>query len=118
MVSMAGRARPVPVLVVLAALVAGLVGPCLCAPRPVEARGAHDCCDGAMGLKAAAPDCCAACAAILRAPEAALPDKGDASAVPAVAALPLRIAPAARVVKVGVRDTFLPTSPPLTILRV
>lgn len=118
MVSMAGRARPVPVLVVLAALVAGLVGPCLCAPRPAEARAAHDCCDGEMGLKAAVPDCCAACAATLRAPEAALPETGDASAVPALVTLPLRIAPAALVVTVRVGDTFLPTSPPLTILRV
>jgi hypothetical protein len=117
MVSMAGRARRVPVLVVLAALVAGLVGPCLCAPRQAEARAAHDCCDGAMGLKAAAPDCCAACAATLSAPEAAFPENAH-SAISSVVALPLRVAPAALVVTVSGRDASFPTSPPLTTLRI
>ena len=117
MVPMAGRARPVPVLVVLAALVVGLVGPCLCAPRATE-TAPHDCCDPEMGLKAAAPDCCATCTATVRAPEAAFPEKGDAAANPAVVALPLRIAPAALVARMsGLAASLAPSSPP-AILRI
>lgn len=118
MVPMTVRARPVPVLVVLTALVVGLVGPCLCDLRAAETRAAHDCCDPEMGLKAAAPDCCATCTATLRAPEATFPEKSNASAIPAVVALPLRIAPAALVASVSGPDASLVASPPLTILRI
>jgi hypothetical protein len=118
MVPMAGRVRPVPVLVALAALVVGLVGPCLCALRAAETRTAHDCCEPGKGLKAAAPDCCATCTATLRAPAPAVPERDDASAIPAVVALPLRIAPAALVATVCGLDASLDPSPPPTILRI
>ena len=121
MVCMAGRIRPVPVVVVLAALLVGLVGPCLCAARVTEsrARAAHDCCDPEVGLKAAVPDCCATCTATLRAPEAAFTEKGDASAIaPPVVALPLRIAPAALVASLFGLDATHDPSPPRTILRI
>jgi len=118
MVTMTGRARPVPVLVVLAALVAGLVGPCLCAPRAAETPAAHDCCDRGMGLKPAAPDCCATCAATLRAPEAALTDTGAPLAFLAVVARPWRSAPATLVARVSGLDASLDASPPFAILRI
>lgn len=118
MVSMTGRARPVPVLMVLAALGLGLAGPCLCAPRAAEARAAHECCDRELGLKAAAADCCTSCTASLRAPEAAFPEKGDASAIPAVVALPWRIASAAPFESVSGLDASPDPSPPPTILRI
>src|SRR5438046_1539300 len=66
---MTGVARGSAVLVLLATLVAGLVGPCLCGPRGAEARGAHDCCEPEVGLKAASAGCCAPA---VRAPDAAL----------------------------------------------
>ena len=118
MVPMSGRARPVPVLVVLAALVVGVVGPCLCALRAAETRAAHDCCDSEMGLKAAAPECCTTCTATRRAPAPAVPEKDDASAIPAVVALPMRIAPAGLVAAVSGFDACLDASPPPTILRI
>jgi hypothetical protein len=118
MVPMVVRARPVPVLVVLAALVVGVVGPCLCALRAAETRAAHDCCDAEMGLKAAAPDCCTTCTATLRAPAPAVPEKDDASAIPAVVALPLRLVPAALVASVARLDASCDASSPPTILRI
>lgn len=118
MVVVAGRVRSVPVVVMLAALLVGLVGPCLCALRATETRAAHDCCDPEAGLKAAAPDCCATCTATLRAPEAAFTEKGDPSAIPAAVALPLRIAPVALVASLSGLDASLDPSPPRTILRV
>lgn len=118
MVSMVARARPVPVLLVLAALVVGVVGPCLCALRAAETRAAHDCCDPEMGLTAAASDCCTTCTATLRAPAPAVPEKDDASVITAVVVLPLRIVPAALVASVSRLDASLDASPPPTILRI
>lgn len=57
-------------LFVVAVLLVGLVGPCLCAPRATLA-GAHGCCDSHAGLKPAPPDCCADCSVSLRAKESA-----------------------------------------------
>jgi hypothetical protein len=118
MVAMTGRARTVPVLMALAALVVGLVGPCLCALRAAETRAAHDCCEPEQGLKAAAPECCATCTPTLRASAPAVPEKDDASAIPTVVALPLRIAPAALVATVSAFGASLDASPPHPNLRI
>ena len=117
MVAMA-RSRPLHILILLAALVVGVVGPCLCALRAAETKAAHDCCDPTAGLKPAAPDCCETCTATVRAPEAAFPEKGDHSVIPAETALLLRAAPTVRVARASRLDASLAASPPLTILRV
>lgn len=116
MVFMAVRARPV-VLVVLAALVVVLVGPCLCALRAAETKASHDCCDSTLGLKAAVADCCTSCTVSERAPESAVPERADAAAIPSVAAIGLRIASVPFVASVSGLDTSLAPSPP-TILRI
>jgi len=60
-------------LFVLAALVVGFLGPCVCppvatAPNPAE----HECCGSEAGLKPAPADCCAGCSTMLRGQDSAL----------------------------------------------
>jgi hypothetical protein len=111
---MTGVARGSAVLVLLATLGTGLVGPCLCGPWGAEARGAHDCCEPEVGLKAASAGCCAPA---LRAPDAALAGSGHAWAVPSVVPHPVRLAPAILVVVPAVTNSPFATSPP-PVLRI
>ena len=58
----------------VAALVVGFLGPCVCtplaaAPDPAE----HVCCGTAAGWKPAPADCCPACSTLLRSQDSALP---------------------------------------------
>jgi hypothetical protein len=119
MVRMITRGRSIPALLVLAALLTGAVGPCLCAPSAGSAEASHDCCAPAAGLRAASADCCTTCVVPLRAPEATVTETGAALTVPVLAALPRRIATAVPA-NVAYRDRLLDTStsPPPTILRV
>src|SRR5437867_4413968 len=110
---MTGVVRGTVVLVLLATLAVGLVGPCLCGSRQAEARG-HECCASEAGLKPAAADCCSPA---LQTPDAALAANGHALA--ALSAVPhtLRLAPAVLVVVPALTKTPLASSPPL-VLRI
>ena len=109
-----------PVAVVLAAaLVAGLLGPCLCAAPAPEAAAAdsHGCCGPEAGIMAAS-ECCA-CAAVraaaptMTAPESAL------SLVPASACVAIPPIRAATLHRFAVPpQTAFDTSPPTTVLRI
>ena len=59
-------------LLMVAALLVGLVGPCICGPSAAVTQAAHGCCDAEAGLKPAPLDCCAGCSLSLRAQESGL----------------------------------------------
>jgi len=50
---------------VAAALLTGLIGPCVCGPVLAAMPGAA-CCDTTEGLKPAPPECCADCSASIK----------------------------------------------------
>jgi hypothetical protein len=97
-------------LFVVAALVVGFLGPCVCplaaaAPNPAV----HDCCGAEAGLKPAPADCCAGCSTLLR---------GQDSALLRDAPLPASLAPTSGLAEPFLRPIALPRAARLTSLVV
>ena len=111
---MTGVVRGTVVLVLLATLAAGVLGPCLCGPREAGTRQAHECCGPETGLRAASGGCCTPAQS---APDAALAGSVHASAAPSAAPHAVRLAPAVLVVVPALTRAPLATSPP-SVLRV
>jgi len=111
---MTGVVRGTVVLVLLATLAAGVVGPCLCGPREAGTRPAHECCGPETGLRPASAGCCGPAQST---PDAALAGSGNTSAAPSAVPHAVRLAPAVLVLLPALNKAPLATSPP-PVLRV
>ena len=112
-----GRGGGIGFLVV-AAILAGLVGPCLCGPASVyESAASHACCETGVGMKPAS-DCCTGCALSLRAQDPGLvragADHGALAPAPHLDAPVLR--PRVTALSPRPRAALVPSPPP--VLRV
>jgi hypothetical protein len=117
MVTMRAEARVFTVFGLLAALAAGALGPCLCAPRAGESES-HGCCASDAGLRPASPDCCGSCTPTLGAPAAARMEKAEVLALPPAPVAGRLAAASPAVVSGSAPSVHLDVPRPPTVLRI